>query len=106
MMKRVTWFASGVVAGAVGSAYAAKKVKKKVETLKPVNVAKSAVAKAKGRAHDLADALREGRDAMHEKEVELKALRDGEFEETSIVPVKPGQVIVLKAVSPGDRRRA
>ena len=106
MMKRATWFASGVVAGVVGSAYAAKKVKRKVETLRPVNVARSAVSKAKGKVHDLSEALREGRDAMHDKEAELKALRDGDFGEAAVVPVTPGQVIVLKAVVPRDRRRA
>lgn len=102
-MKRVTWFAAGMVSGAAGTIYMAKKVREKAEALKPVNVAKSAAAKAKERAHDLVDAVREGRQAMLDKEAELKALRDEGIDPADVVPVQPGQVIVLR--DPSDRRR-
>jgi len=108
MMKRIRWFAGGVVAGAAGSVVAGKKIKRKAEQLKPVNVARSAVLKAKDKVHDLSEALREGRDAMHEKEAELKALRDvgvDDLGDAAVVPVQPGQVIVLKSVGGPERRR-
>lgn len=74
MMKRVTWFAGGVVAGVTASGLAARKVKrtvaKTVDQLKPVNVAKAASARVR-------DAVAEGREAMRVKEAELRARRDG-----------------------------
>jgi hypothetical protein len=76
-MKRVTWFAAGVVTGAVGAVSGGRKVKRKAEQLKPVNMAKSTASMVKARVHDLRDALRDGRDAMHDKEDELRARRDG-----------------------------
>ena len=93
MMKRVTWFASGVVVGAAGTVYAAGKVKRKAAQLKPVNVAKSAVVSVRGRFDDLADAIREGRSAMRDKEAELKAARE-----------EPARIIVLQP-STARRRR-
>jgi len=92
-MKRVTWFASGVVVGAAGTVYAAGKVKRKAAQLKPVNVAKSAVVSVRGRFDDLADAIREGRSAMRDKEAELKAARE-----------EPARIIVLQP-STARRRR-
>ncbi len=102
MMKRVTWFASGMVAGAAGSVYAGRKLKRKVETLKPVNVAKSTVEVVRERTNDLAEAIREGRHAMREKETELRLRRDvgpRGLDTVEVVPVQPGQVIVLTQVA-------
>ena len=95
MMKRVTWFAGGLVVGAAGTVYAAGKVKRKAAQLKPVNVARSAVVSVRGRFDDLADAVREGRAAMKDKEAELRAARDGTAE-AGFTAVEPGRVIVLK----------
>jgi hypothetical protein len=98
-----------MVAGAAGTAYASKKIRRTAEALKPANVAKAAVGKVKDKAHDLVEAVREGRDAMHEKEAELKARRDGVFDDAA-APQAPAQVIVLAPVAPrqrsiGPRRR-
>jgi len=101
-MKRVTWFAAGVAAGAAGSAYATRKVKKTAQALKPANVARGAVNKVKAKGHDIADAVRDGRETMRAKEAEMKAERDGE----QIVEVQPGQVIVLTEVRDSGTRRA
>jgi hypothetical protein len=102
-MKRVTWFAGGVVVGATTAVYAAGKVKRKAAQLKPVNVAKSAVSSVRGRFEDLADAVREGRAAMREKERELRARRDGAVD-TEVVAVEQGRVIVFQQAT--NRRRS
>lgn len=110
-MKRVTWFVSGAIAGVAGASYTKKKVKATASQLAPSNLAKSAVARVKEKGHDVVDAVRDGRDAMKEKEAELRARlgADGDGDDigesttielvaTEAVPVKPGQVIVLQQV--------
>lgn len=108
MMKRVTWFVSGVAAGAAGAGYAKKKVRQTASQLAPAHVARSAVTKVKGAGRHVVDAVREGRAAMHAREDELKARRDARVEpldarlepdEQLLVdgrPVDSGRVIVLK----------
>ncbi|HEY4332471.1 MAG TPA: hypothetical protein VGM78_07875 [Ilumatobacteraceae bacterium] len=110
MIKRLTWFVSGAVAGVAGVGYAKKKVKETAVQLAPVNVAKSAATKAKSRGLEVVDAVREGRDAMRAKEAELRARLHGNAstladelapEDQVLVdgrPVEPGQVIVLRQV--------
>lgn len=109
-MRRVTWFVSGAVAGAAGVGYAKRKVRATAAQFAPSQVAASAVARARDRLSDLADAVREGRAAMRLKEAELRALRDGSAEPLApdlapgdqlLVdgrPVEPGRVIVLRQV--------
>lgn len=77
MIKRLTWFVGGVAAGATGAKYAKKKVKEKVTQVSPSGVARSAAGRARSTAGHLVDAVREGRDVMHQHEDELKARRDG-----------------------------
>lgn len=77
MMKRVTWFAAGAAAGAVGAVAAGKKVKRKAEQLRPVNVARSAAGVVRSKGHDVAAAVREGKAQAKTKEAELRAVRDG-----------------------------
>ncbi len=72
MIKRLTWFVGGVAAGATGASYAKKKVIEKASQVSPAGVARSAVAR-------VADAVRDGRQAMHQHEDELRARRDGRF---------------------------
>lgn len=120
MMKRVTWFVSGAVAGVAGAGYAKRKVRSTAAQLAPANVARGAVDRARARLHDVGDAVREGRDAMRAKEHELKARVDGRAVplDSALAPgdqvlvdgraVEPGQVIVLRDVreaSEGSRRR-
>lgn len=107
-MKRVTWFVTGVAAGATGASYAARKVKQTASQLAPANVAKQAAARAKQKGRHVVDAVREGRVAMHAREDELKARRDARVAtlddhldpgDQILVdgrPVESGRVIVLK----------
>jgi hypothetical protein len=114
MMKRVTWFVSGAVAGVAGASYTKRKVKATASQLAPSNIAKTAVARVKQKGHDVVDAVRDGRDAMKEKEAELRARLGGEGDvdidgdgdkpimieviATEAVPVTPGQVVVLQQI--------
>lgn len=110
-MKRVTWFVTGIAAGAAGTSYATKKVKQTASQLAPANVAKGAAHRVKASGRQLADAVREGRSAMRTREDELKARRDARVEaiddrldpgEQLLVdgrPVDAGRVIVLKQKS-------
>ena len=112
MIKRLTWFVGGAVAGITGAGIAKRKVKQAATHLAPRNV-------ARGVSDRLHDAVAEGRRAMKAKELELRARLDSrvtsladDLEEGDEVlvdgrPVQPGQVIVLKQVRdrPDDRRR-
>lgn len=107
-MKRVTWFVTGVAAGATGTAYAAKKVKRTAAQLAPANVARGAADKVKQTGRHVVDAVREGRAAMQTREDELKARRDARVDSLDdhlepgdqiLVdgrPVETARVIVLK----------
>ena len=79
-MRRVTWFVSGVVAGAAGVGYAKKKVRTATAQLAPVNVVKSAGARVRDQGRHVVGAIREGRAAMHAREDELKTRRDARIE--------------------------
>ena len=106
-MRRVTWFVSGVAAGAAGANYATRKVKQTAAQLAPANVARSAASSAKEGARHLVDAVKEGRTAMRDREDELKARRDARLApiddqlepgDQLLVdgrPVDAGRVIVL-----------
>jgi hypothetical protein len=110
MIKRLTWFVGGAVAGATAASAAKRKVKKTAAQLAPATVAKTAVQRVR-------DAVEDGRHAMRAKEAELKARRDGRAStladelgagDTVYVdgrPVAPGQVIVLREVDDLAERR-
>ncbi len=112
MIKRMTWFVGGAVAGVAGAGIAKRKVKQAATHLAPKNV----VLGINGRFRD---AVVEGRRAMRAKEAELRARLDGrattladDLDEGDEVlvdgwPVEPGQIIVLKQVRDrhDDRRR-
>jgi hypothetical protein len=112
MMKRVSWFVGGVAAGAVGANYAKKKVRSTAAQMSPVVVARGAADRVRAGGRQLADAVREGRDAMRYHEDELRARRDGRLETLNEhvspgdqvfidgVPVESGRVIVMR-----ERRR-
>ena len=115
MTKRLTWFISGALAGIAGVGYAKRKVRYTAATLAPGNVAKTAISRARERGHDVADAVRDGRRAMHDKEAELRARRDGtvvaladELEPNDLVfvdgeAIEPGKVIVLRQIRGSDQ---
>lgn len=109
MIKRLTWFVGGAVAGIAGAGVAKKKVKAAAAEFAPANVARKTTERVK-------DAVREGRRAMKAKEAEMRARMDGrsgtladdlDAGDTVLVdgrPVEAGQVIVLKQVR--DRNEA
>jgi hypothetical protein len=115
MIKRLTWFVGGAVAGAAGVGVAKRKIKAKAAELAPARVARSA-------ADRVRDAVGEGRSAMRTKEAELRARLDGrltplaaEVDGVDAVlvdgqPIDPSNVVLLRqrrattAVS-GDARR-
>jgi hypothetical protein len=115
MIKRMTWFVGGAVAGVAGVGVAKRKMKQAATHLAPKHV-------VHGMTDRVRDAFSEGRRAMRAKETELKArldarastladdLDDGDEVLVDGRPVKPGQVIVLKQIRDrGDdhrRRRA
>src|SRR4051794_3604543 len=108
MMKRMTWFVGGAVAGAAGVTVGKRKIKQAANQLTP----KPMVNGLTNRVHDAyVEAVR----AMRTREVELRGRMDGtatsladDLDEGDSVlvdgrPVEPGQVIVLKQVR--DRGR-
>jgi hypothetical protein len=108
MMKRVTWFAGGVVAGVASAGYAKKKVRATASQMAPAKIAKSAATTVRAKTRDVADAVREGRQVMRHTEDELKARRDGRYvslddhvapgDQVYVdgVPVESGRVIVMQ----------
>jgi hypothetical protein len=116
MMKRVTWFAGGVIAGVASAGYAKKKVKETAAQIAPAQVARSAADTMRSKSREVVDAVREGRQVMKRTEDELHARREGRL--TSLdehvgpddqvyvdgVPVESGRVIVLRPRDPKGRR--
>ena len=108
MMKRVTWFAGGVVAGLASAGYAKKKVKETASQMAPAQIARSAANTVRSKTGNVVDAVREGRQVMKHTEDELRARREGRL--TSLdehvapddqvfvdgVPVESGRVIVMR----------
>ena len=108
MMKRVTWFAGGVVAGLASAGYAKRKVKATASQVAPAQIARSAAITVRSKTGNVVDAIREGRQVMKHTEDELRARREGRL--TSLdehvapgdqvfvdgVPVESGRVIVMR----------
>ena len=104
MIKRLTWFASGVVAGIAAMRVARRKVRQTADAMKPVNIAKGAADRVRSRAHDLADAVRDARTAMHDREDELRSRHGIDPSEAARLPVQPGRVVPLRPRERRDRR--
>ncbi len=114
MIKRLTWFVGGAVAGIAGASVAKRKAKEVAAEYAPARMARKAGDRVR-------EAVAEGKRAMKSKEAELRARLDGHAStladdldegDTVIVdgrPVEPGQVIVLRQVrddrAAGGRRR-
>jgi len=112
MIKRLTWFLGGALAGIAGAGIAKRKMKATAARLGPVRVAKSAAQRTR-------DAMVEGRLAMRAREAELRARRDGRLDtladeldlgDAVLVEgrqVEPAKVIVLRQFRelPSQRRR-
>ncbi len=103
MIKRLTWFVGGAIAGITGAGIAKKKVKEKAADLAPTKMARAA-------SQRIRDAISEGKRAMRARESELRARLDGtaesladNLEEGDAVLVdgtlvEPGKVVVLRQV--------
>lgn len=120
MIKRLVWFVGGTVAGVTGTLFAGRRVKKRVRTLAPVRVAQETSSRLRHRVADLGDAIVEGRQAMHDREVELRARVEGRVSALSEVDrpisdrdallvdgetIEPGRVVVLRGVVEPRRPR-
>lgn len=101
-MKRLTWFAGGIVAGIAGMRFARRKVRQTAEAMKPVNLARDAAGHLRDRAQDLADAARDARVTMRARESELRAQHGMDPSAAARLPVQPGRVVPLK---PSSTRR-
>ena len=107
MIKRLIWFVSGVVAGISGVLFAGKRVKRSVTSFTPIKVAQRATQSTRSGLNSVADAFREGRDAMRDKEFEMKAKRDGRVEsfdqQGSLRPLQPGDELLVdgQRIEPG-----
>jgi hypothetical protein len=76
--EAMTWFVTGVAAGATGRELRREEGEAhRGPAGTPANVAKGAADRVKQSGTHLVDAIREGRAAMHDREDELKARRDG-----------------------------
>ncbi len=77
MFKRVIWWATGATMGAAGSAWAQRKVKRKVQRTVARYTPPAVRDRVTARARDLADELRsavdEGRTAQDERAEELRS---------------------------------
>jgi hypothetical protein len=116
MIKRVTWFAGGVVAGAATASYAKKKVKQTAAQIAPAQVARSAADSLRSKSREVVDAVREGRQVMKHTEDELRARRDGRLvsledhvgpdDQVYVdgVPVESARVIVMREHRPKGRK--
>lgn len=122
MIRRLVWFVSGIVAGVGGVLFAGRRVKRTIGSLGPVKVAGRAADATRARFANVRSAFREGRDAMREREAELRARRDGRIDHLDAgtgldplapgdsvlvdgTPVSPSRVIVLRQVEePASRR--
>ena len=111
MIKRLTWFVSGAVAGVAGTRMAKRKMRNAASHLAPRRV-------VYGMGGRVRDAVIEGRHAMRAKEAELRARLSGggvttladALEEGDEVlvggrTVEPGHVIVLRQMRNRSRRR-
>lgn len=72
MIKRLTWWATGAVMGAGGSAWVQRKLRKTMARFSPPAIAGTAKGVAKELGQDLRSVLSEGRQAMKERETQLR----------------------------------
>jgi hypothetical protein len=115
-MRRLVWFAGGVVAGAAGSGYAKRKVTATAQKLTPANVARGVSASVKKSGQRAVGAIKDGRDAARSRERESRAEREGRLvrlgeylhpDDEVLVdgrPVESGRVILMRRRDPTGKR--
>jgi len=75
-MKRLFWLGVGAIAGASGTVWAERKVRTQMEALQPDQLAVAAGNKALAVGRNVVDAVLDGRDAMREREFDLRSRYD------------------------------
>jgi hypothetical protein len=75
-MKRLFWLGVGAIAGASGTVWAERKVRTQIEALQPDHLAVAAGHKAVAVGRTVVDAVLDGRDAMRDREFELRGRYD------------------------------
>ena len=76
-MRRIFWLALGLGAGATAAVMASRWVRQKTEAMAPASVAKDARAALADLGQLVRESLDAGRQAMAEKEAEVRASLDG-----------------------------
>jgi hypothetical protein len=115
-MRRLIWFAGGVVAGASGVGLVKRKVAATAERLAPANVARGVAGSVRRSGRRVATAVKDGRDASRAREREQRAERDGRLvrlgehlhpDDEVLVdgrPVESGRVILMRRRDPSGKR--
>lgn len=109
-MRRLFWFGLGAAAGASGTVWVERRVRASLEALQPDHLVAVAGRRAREVGRVVAEAIVEGRDAMRQREAELRGLRDGRAAHgTSPAPLRPvrhatGSATVARATRPGSTR--
>ena len=103
MFKRIRWMSIGAFLGAGGSVYAQVKLRRRAQRYVPPEVGARVVERARMLGRDVQDALDEGRQAMRQREAELRSRLDPDA-----VPAPPGEIrdaasrpLALRAGAPG-----
>lgn len=73
MIKRLVWFATGLATGAGAVVVLGRRLRRRVAELAPVKVAERGVQRVRSVSANLRGALREGADAMRQREDELRS---------------------------------
>jgi hypothetical protein len=71
-MKRLTWFVTGLVAGAGSVVLIGRRIKRRVADLAPFRIAERALGRTRDSADRLKDAIADGRSAAARRESELR----------------------------------
>lgn len=97
-MKRLFWLGVGAVAGASGTVWAERKVRTQIEALQPEHLAVAVGNKAISAGRTVVEAVLDGRDAMRDREFELRGRYD-----RPVAPRRDAGVFDLPPTSATDR---
>ncbi len=73
MFKRVRWMGVGAAAGAAATVWAERRLRRQVERFLPAQVRAGLSARVRAAGSDVREAIEEGREAMAQREAELRA---------------------------------
>jgi hypothetical protein len=79
VLKRLLWLTIGATLGFGGSWWVTRTVKAKLERYMPARLTAGVVNAAHSATGDVRAAVADGRDAMHEREAQLRAQLDARF---------------------------